>query len=167
VRAAIRAEVLERGYDEKRGSFIRSYGESELDASLLMLPLVGFIDASDPRMVSTIDAVAAELTVDGLVHRYRTERSEDGLPPGEGSFLLCSFWLADCYSLLGRIEEAEELLERLLGLANDVGLLSEQYDTKLGRMVGNFPQAFSHVALVTTVMALERGLETTRVRRGR
>jgi GH15 family glucan-1,4-alpha-glucosidase len=167
VRDAIRAEVLERGYDEKRGSFIRSYGESELDASLLMLPLVGFIDASDPRMVSTIDAVAAELTVDGLVHRYRTERSEDGLPPGEGSFLLCSFWLADCYSLLGRIEEAEELLERLLGLANDVGLLSEQYDTKLGRMVGNFPQAFSHVALVTTVMALERGLETTRVRRGR
>ena len=154
-REVIKEEVLRRGYDEGRGSFIRAYDEPELDASLLMLPLVGFIDVHDPRMTSTIDAIARELTHDGFVSRYRTHDSDDGLPPGEGAFLLCTFWLADCYALMGRVEEAEAIMERLIGLCNDVGLLSEQYDPVAQRLLGNFPQAFSHVALVTTAMTLQ------------
>ncbi|MDQ3955292.1 MAG: glycoside hydrolase family 15 protein [Actinomycetota bacterium] len=163
-RDVIKDEVLRRGYHEGRASFVRAYDETELDASLLMLPLVGFINAHDPRMVSTIDAIARELTHDGFVSRYHTHDSDDGLPPGEGSFLLCTFWLVDCYALLGRVEEAEAIMERLVGLCNDVGLLSEQYDPVGRRLVGNFPQAFSHVALVTTAMALQA---TGRVPRGR
>ncbi len=165
-RDAIRDEVMRRGFDADKGSFIRAYDEPELDASLLTLPLVGFIDAQDPRMVSTIDAIASELTDDGLVLRYRTHQAEDGLPPGEGAFLLCTFWLADCYALLGRINEAERIFERVTGFANDLGLLSEQYDRTQKRLVGNFPQAFSHVALVTTAMALDQGMRATRVSRG-
>ncbi|MDQ3914455.1 MAG: glycoside hydrolase family 15 protein [Actinomycetota bacterium] len=161
-RDTIKEEVLRRGYDEGRESFIRAYDELELDASLLMLPLVGFIDAGDPRMTSTIDAIARELMHDGLVARYRTEDSDDGLPPGEGAFLLCTFWLADCYALLGRVEEAETIMERLVGLCNDVGLLSEQYDPIARRFLGNFPQAFSHVALVTTAMTLEAAARVPR-----
>ncbi|MDQ3963676.1 MAG: glycoside hydrolase family 15 protein [Actinomycetota bacterium] len=161
-RDTIKEEVLRRGYDEGRGSFIRAYDEPELDASLLMLPLVGFIDARDPRMTSTIDAIARELTHDGLVSRYHTHESDDGLPPGEGTFLLCTFWLADCYALLGRVDEAEALMERLVDLCNDVGLLSEQYDPVAQRLVGNFPQAFSHVALVTTAMTLQAKLRAPR-----
>ena len=154
-RDLIKEEVMRRGYDESRGSFIRAYDDPKLDASLLMLPLVGFIDVHDPRMVATVDAVARELTHDGFVSRYLTAESDDGLPPGEGAFLLCTFWLADCYALMGRVDEAEAVMERLLGLSNDVGLLSEQYDPVAQRLVGNFPQAFSHIALVTTAMALQ------------
>jgi GH15 family glucan-1,4-alpha-glucosidase len=151
IRDEIHAEVCERGYDEKRGSFTQSYGSQELDASLLILPLVGFLPATDPRIRGTIEAVERELTEDGFVLRYRThEAGVDGLPPGEGVFLPCSFWLANCYELLGRHEDAENLFKRLVGLSNDLGLLSEEYDPKAKRLLGNFPQAFTHLALVGT-----------------
>ena len=145
------AHVCERGFDPGLGSFTQSYGSQELDASLLMLPLVGFLPATDPRVRGTIDAIERELLQDGFVLRYRThEEGVDGLPPGEGAFLPCSFWLANCYELLGRHEEAEALFERLVGLSNDLGLLSEEYDPQAKRLLGNFPQAFTHLALVTT-----------------
>jgi GH15 family glucan-1,4-alpha-glucosidase len=163
----IRNEVFERGYDQEAGHFIRSYGSKELDASLLMLPLVGFVPATDKRMRSTIEAIERELMVDGFVLRYRSEISDDGLPPGEGSFLMCTFWLAKCLRLLGRDDDAQAMFERLIGLCNDVGLLAEQYDSKLRRFVGNFPQAFSHTALVTTAMAFERRADLEYMRRNR
>jgi GH15 family glucan-1,4-alpha-glucosidase len=151
VRDEIHSEVLERGFDAELGSFTQSYGSKELDASLLMLPLVGFLPATDPRVTGTIEAIERELLQDGLVLRYRTEESGvDGLPPGEGVFLPCSFWLANCYELVGRHDEALALFERLLGLSNDLGLLSEEYDPKAKRLLGNFPQAFTHLTLVGT-----------------
>jgi GH15 family glucan-1,4-alpha-glucosidase len=151
VRDEIHREVCERGFDEELGSFVQSYGSKELDASLLLLPLVGFLPATDPRMRGTIEAVERELLQDGFVLRYRTrENGVDGLPPGEGVFLPCSFWLANCYELVGRHDEALELFERLVGLANDLGLLSEEYDPEAKRLLGNFPQAFTHLALVGT-----------------
>jgi GH15 family glucan-1,4-alpha-glucosidase len=151
LRDEIFAEVCERGFDEELGSFTQSYGSKELDASLLLLPLVGFLPATDPRIGGTIEAIERELLQDGLVLRYRTqEAGVDGLPPGEGVFLPCSFWLANCYELLGRHEEALALFERLAGLANDLGLLSEEYDPEAKRFLGNFPQAFTHLTLVGT-----------------
>jgi GH15 family glucan-1,4-alpha-glucosidase len=151
VRDAIHAEVSERGFDEELGSFVQSYGSKELDASLLMLPLVGFLPASDPRIRGTIEAIEADLLEDGLVLRYRTHHEGvDGLPPGEGVFLPCSFWLVDCYELMGRHEEAHALFVRLVGLANDLGLLAEEYDPVAKRLLGNFPQAFTHLALVNS-----------------
>jgi GH15 family glucan-1,4-alpha-glucosidase len=151
LRDEIFAEVCERGFDEELGSFTQSYGSKELDASLLLLPLVGFLPAADPRIGGTIEAIERELLQDGLVLRYRTQESGvDGLPPGEGAFLPCSFWLANCYELLGRHEEALALFDRLVGLANDLGLLSEEYDPKAKRQLGNFPQAFTHLTLVGT-----------------
>jgi GH15 family glucan-1,4-alpha-glucosidase len=151
VRDTIHAQVCERGFDAKLGSFVRSYGSKELDASLLLLPLVGFLPASDPRIRGTIEAIEADLVEDGLVLRYRTHRrGVDGLPPGEGVFLPCSFWLVDCYELIGRRDEAHALFNRLVGLANDVGLLAEEYDPAAGRLLGNFPQAFTHLALVNS-----------------
>jgi GH15 family glucan-1,4-alpha-glucosidase len=151
VRDEIHREVCEKGFDETLGSFVQSYGSQELDASLLLLPLVGFLPAADPRIRGTIEAVERELLQDGFVLRYRTHESGvDGLPPGEGVFLPCSFWLADCYELLGRHDEAHELFERLVGLSNDLGLLSEEYDPQSQRLLGNFPQAFTHLALVNT-----------------
>src|SRR5438067_392377 len=134
----------------------RRLPELELDASLLVLPLVGFLRADDPRMVGTVRAIERELLRDGFVARYRTRSGVDGLPPGEGVFLACSFWLADNYALQGRIEEARSLFERLCGLANDVGLLSEEYDPAGRRFLGNFPQAFSHVSLINTALRLSR-----------
>ena len=154
LREAIRADIMERGYDPTLGHFVRAYGETELDASLLMLPLVGFIPAEDDRMRRTIEAIERELMVDGFLLRYRTDQAPDGLPPGEGAFLMCTFWLADCLSLLGRRADAEACFERLLSLQNDVGLLAEQFDPRLGRLTGNFPQAFSHTALITTALEL-------------
>ncbi len=155
IRDTIHREVCEHGFDAKLGSFTQSYGSQELDASLLLLPLVGFLPASDPRVGSTIEAVERELLHEGLVLRYRTqEQAVDGLPPGEGVFLPCSFWLADCYELLGRHREAHALFDRLVGLANDLGLLSEEYDPQAQRMLGNFPQAFTHLALVNTAFNL-------------
>ncbi|MBA2426748.1 MAG: glycoside hydrolase family 15 protein [Actinobacteria bacterium] len=153
-RADIVADVMTKGI--AGGRFRRAYEDDGLDASLLMLPLVGFIPASHEVMEATVDAIDAELSMDALVHRYKEEEADDGLPPGEGSFFLCAFWLVNCLVLLGRTEDAAHRFERLLELRNDVGLLSEQFDRRLDRLLGNFPQAFSHTALVTSAMALDR-----------
>ena len=157
IRDQIHAEVCRRGYDAERRSFVQEYGGKALDASLLMLPLVGFLPADDDRVLGTVEAVIRELTRDGLVMRYLPEQDLDGLPSGEGVFLPCSFWLVDNLSLLGRVSEAERLFERLLGLGNDLGLLSEEYEPESGRLLGNFPQAFTHVALVNSARNLSRG----------
>jgi GH15 family glucan-1,4-alpha-glucosidase len=155
VRDRIHAEVCERGFDAELGSFVQSYGSKELDASLLLLPLVGFLPARDPRVRGTIEAIERGLVQDGFVLRYRThERAVDGLPPGEGVFLPCSFWLVDCLELLGRHDDACALFDRLIALANDVGLLSEEYDPRAKRLLGNFPQAFTHLALVNCAFNL-------------
>jgi GH15 family glucan-1,4-alpha-glucosidase len=154
LRDRIHADVCKQGWNAKRGSFVQHYGSKELDASLLLIPMTGFLPCSDPRVRSTIEAIQRDLTEEGFVLRYRTRKSLDGLPPGEGVFLACSFWLADCLIMLGRRDEARSLFERLCRLANDVGLLSEEYDPRSGRHLGNFPQAFSHVALVNTAMNL-------------
>jgi GH15 family glucan-1,4-alpha-glucosidase len=149
-RDEVRREVLEQGFDAERNTFTQSYGSKALDASALMMPLIGFLPASDPRVIGTVDAVERTLMVDGFVMRYDSENGVDGLPPGEGAFLPCSFWLADVLGMLGRKDEARALFERLLALRNDVGLLSEEYDPTSGRLLGNFPQAFTHVSLVNT-----------------
>jgi GH15 family glucan-1,4-alpha-glucosidase len=154
VRARIHAEVCDRGWNAARGAFVQAYGSDALDASVLMLPLVGFLPPSDPRVRSTIEAIERDLVEDGLVKRYHTAETDDGLPPGEGTFLVCSFWLADNLALLGRHDDARRLFERLLALRNDVGLLAEEYDTRRGRLVGNFPQALSHLGLVGTAFNL-------------
>ncbi|MGE0812841.1 MAG: glycoside hydrolase family 15 protein [Vicinamibacterales bacterium] len=155
-REAIHAEVCARGFDPELGSFVQAYDTRALDASLLLIPTVGFLPPDDPRVAGTIAAVERDLLVDGLVRRYDTSTGHDGLPPGEGAFLACSFWLADAYVLLGRRQEARSLFERLLALSNDVGLLPEEYDPVAHRMLGNFPQAFSHIALVNTAHNLSR-----------
>jgi GH15 family glucan-1,4-alpha-glucosidase len=159
LRAEIHREVCDRGFDAERTTFTQSYGRPELDASLLMLPLVGFLPATDPRMVGTVEAIRAELEEGGFVRRYGGDSlgEVDGLPGGEGVFLPCTFWLADNLVLQGRVEEGREIFERLLGLANDVMLLSEEYDPQTGRFLGNFPQAFTHVALVNSAHNLEAG----------
>jgi GH15 family glucan-1,4-alpha-glucosidase len=156
LRREIHEEVCRDGFDAERDTFVQYYGGRQLDASLLMIPLVGFLPASDPRVKATVAAIQRELMVDGLVHRYPPEGSEkvDGLPPGEGTFLACTFWLADNLAMMGRRDEASAIFERLLALRNDVGLLAEQYDPHDGRQLGNFPQAFSHVALVNTARNL-------------
>jgi GH15 family glucan-1,4-alpha-glucosidase len=154
LRDRIHDDVCRKGVNRKRGCFVQSYGSEELDASLLLIPITGFLPATDPRVTATVDAIQRELTVDGLVLRYRTRESIDGLPPGEGVFLACSFWLADNLRMQGRREEARALFDRLVGLANDVGLLAEEYDPIAGRHLGNFPQAFSHVAMVNSAMNL-------------
>ncbi|MFE0370327.1 glycoside hydrolase family 15 protein [Streptomyces tendae] len=155
LRDEVHREVCEKGYDPVRNTFTQYYGSRELDASLLLVPRVGFLPPDDPRVVGTVDAVGAELTRDGLVRRYSTEgRQVDGLPGGEGTFLVCSFWYADALHATGRTKEARELFERLVGLANDVGLLAEEYDPVSGHQLGNFPQAFSHVGLVNKALAL-------------
>jgi GH15 family glucan-1,4-alpha-glucosidase len=157
VRDAIRADVLAHGLDPTRTHFVQAYGSAELDAALLLLPRVGFLPYTDPRIVATVEAVQRELSVDGLLLRYRTESGADGLPDGEGVFLVCSFWLVSALVGIGRTEEASALFERLLGLANDVGLLSEEYDPHARRHLGNTPQAFSHFGLVNAALALHRG----------
>jgi GH15 family glucan-1,4-alpha-glucosidase len=156
LRRELHDEVCERGYDPDRNSFVQSYGSDRLDASLLMIPLVGFLPATDPRMRGTIQAIQRELCTDGLVLRYDPDQAPeiDGLPPGEGAFLACSFWLADNLALMGHRDEARQQFERLLSLRNDLGLLAEEYDPGLGRQLGNFPQAFSHVPLVSTARHL-------------
>jgi GH15 family glucan-1,4-alpha-glucosidase len=165
VRGAIRSEIMERGVDAERGVFVRSYDSKEMDASLLMLPLVGFIEATDPVMRATIEQIEKDLLVDGFVLRYDTATADDGLPPGEGVFLLCTFWLVDCLAMCGRHDDALALFEKLIALCNDVGLLSEQYDPGAGRLLGNYPQAFSHIALITSAMTLEQNDPAT-MRRG-
>jgi GH15 family glucan-1,4-alpha-glucosidase len=150
LREAIHREVCAKGFDPDLDSFVQAYGTKNLDASLLLLSSVGFLPADDPRIRGTIRAVERCLVRDGFVLRYDTAETRDGLPPGEGAFLACSFWLADAWLSQGRVREARELFERLLTIRNDVGLLAEEYDPAAGRLVGNFPQAFSHVALVNT-----------------
>jgi GH15 family glucan-1,4-alpha-glucosidase len=156
VRAEIHADVCAKGFDPELGSFVQSYGGKLVDASLLLIPLVGFLPARDPRMIGTVKAITEALMHDGFIARYPTHPEVDGLPPGEGAFLACTFWLADNLAVQGRYEEAQEIFERLLALRNDVGLLSEQYDPAARRMVGNFPQAFSHVGLINTARNLAR-----------
>ena len=160
IRDDIHDEVCRKGFDFDRTTFTQFYGSRELDASLLMIPLVGFLRADDPRMLGTVSAIERDLMRDGLVRRYQTNvasESVDGLPAGEGAFLACTFWLADNYILQGRREEARQMFERLVRLTSRLGLMSEQYDTEARRMVGNFPQAFSHVSLVNTARNLARG----------
>lgn len=164
LRTRIHDDVCRGGFNAKRGSFVQFYGSDALDASLLMLPLVGFLPASDPRVVQTIESIQRELTVGGFVSRYVTDPDVDGLPEGEAAFLLCSFWLVDCLALLGRCDEARELFEHLLTARNDVGLLSESYDVQRGRLMGNFPQAFSHVGLVNSARILNLGKRASAVR---
>jgi GH15 family glucan-1,4-alpha-glucosidase len=157
LRDDIRSQVCEQGWDPERRTFTQFYGSRELDAALLMMPLVGFLPASDERVRGTVAAVERELCEDGFVHRYSQLDSDvDGLPPGEGAFLACTFWLADNYALAGRTADARRTFERLLSLRNDVGLLAEEYDVAAGRQVGNFPQAFSHVPLINTARNLTR-----------
>jgi GH15 family glucan-1,4-alpha-glucosidase len=155
-RDEIREDIERSGFDHQRGHFVRACGGTDLDASLLLLPAVGFIAADDPRFVKTVEMIERTLMVDGLVLRYDTSRAEDGLPAGEGAFVACSFWLADAYVMMGRHDDAERLFQRLLSLRNDVGLLAEEYDTRINRQVGNFPQAFSHLALINTAASLSR-----------
>ena len=154
LRAHIHQEVCEKGYDPKLGAFVQAYGSKQLDASLLLMPLVGFLPPDDERVRQTVERIEERLVVDGLVLRYDSERTNDGLPPGEGAFLACSFWLADNYVLQHRYDDARRLFERLLSLRNDVGLLAEEYDPRVQRQVGNFPQAFSHISLVGTAFNL-------------
>jgi GH15 family glucan-1,4-alpha-glucosidase len=165
-RDEIHAEVCERSFNTERNAFVQCYGSTALDASLLMIPLVGFLPPNDERVASTVAAIQRELMNDGFVQRYETAGGVDGLPPGEGAFLPCSFWLADNLALMGRMGEARALYERLIGLCNDVGLLSEEYDPQTGRMLGNFPQAMSHVALVNTASNLTGTVGPARSRSG-
>jgi GH15 family glucan-1,4-alpha-glucosidase len=164
LRDQIHDEVCEQGFNPDMNSFVQAYGSRELDASLLMIPLVGFLPPDDSRVLGTIDAIQRELQYDGLIRRYRPESGVDGLQGNEGAFLLCSFWLVDSLALTGRMKQAAELFERLMSLRNDVGLLAEQYDPQRNRMLGNFPQAFSHVALVNSALSFQEGKGPSRHR---
>jgi len=156
LREEICAEVCERGFDKKTGTFVQAYGSDQLDANLLLLPCVGFLPVTDPRIADTVAAIERRLVREGLVLRYSTEDVADALPAGEGAFLACSFWLVDVYILQNRFDDAERLFRRLVALSNDVGLLSEEYDVRRKRLVGNFPQAFSHLALINSAYNLTR-----------
>jgi GH15 family glucan-1,4-alpha-glucosidase len=156
LRREIHEQICREGFDAARGTFVQSYGSPRVDASLLMIPLVGFLPADDPRMRGTVAAIEAELLRDGFVLRYVNDPEIDGLPPGEGVFLLCSFWYADNLELQGRHEEACRVFERILEVRNDLGLLSESYDVHARRLLGNFPQAFSHIGLINSARNLTR-----------
>jgi GH15 family glucan-1,4-alpha-glucosidase len=152
IRDQISAMILDQGFNSKKQAFTQTFRGEELDASLLLIPQVGFLPIEDRRVTTTIEAIERELLVDGFVMRYRSQSGADGLPAGEGVFISCSFWLVDVYQRQGRDTDATALLDQLLALCNDVGLLSEEYDTQARRQVGNFPQAFSHLSLVQTVL---------------
>ncbi|MGH7093312.1 MAG: glycoside hydrolase family 15 protein [Stellaceae bacterium] len=165
LRAQIFEEVVAKGYDRERNSFVQYYGASDLDASLLLIPQLGFLPPDDPRVVGTIEAIERELVVDGLVMRYPSHSGADGLPAGEGAFLICSFWLANSLALIGRRKDAVALFERLLTLRNDLGLMAEEYDPQAKRFLGNFPQAFSHIGIINTAAHLAE-FETASADRG-
>lgn len=167
LRDRIHRLVLEHGYDSERGAFVQSFGSKTLDASALLIPLVGFLPATDPRVLSTIAAIERELMSDGLIRRYDSHSGADGLRGDEGAFLACSFWFADNLVLTGQREKAKAMFERLLALGNDVGLFAEEYDTRAGRMLGNFPQAFSHVALINTAHNLDEAEKPAEQRSGK
>ncbi len=158
IRDEIHADICAKGIDQSRGCFTQYYGSSKLDASLLMMPLVGFLPPTDPRVIATVKAIEQELTHDGMVHRYHPDQSTsvDGLPPGEGTFIPCSFWLVDCFAQMGEHERAAKAYERLLQQLSPLGLLAEEYDQARGRLVGNFPQAFSHIGLINSAQNLTR-----------
>jgi GH15 family glucan-1,4-alpha-glucosidase len=164
LRNGLHAEICDRGFNASKQTFVQSYGGSEVDASLLMMAEVGFLPASDPRILGTIAAVERDLVRDGFVDRYRTESGVDGLPAGEGAFLLCTFWLADNYGLAGRTADARRTFEALLAIRNDVGLLAEEYDPVARRQLGNFPQAFSHLGLINTARNLTQREKPAAVR---
>jgi GH15 family glucan-1,4-alpha-glucosidase len=166
IRDSIHEEVCERAFNRSIGAFVQSYGSDQLDASSLLIPAVGFLPPEDARVKGTVEAIERGLMRNGFVLRYDTGASEDGLPQGEGAFLACSFWLADAYVLLGRREDARELYERLLSLRNDLGLLSEEYDPAAERMLGNFPQAFSHIAVINTAHNIAREAKPCEQRSG-
>ena len=153
-RNAVHAEICSQGFDAGLGAFVQSYGSQELDASLLMTAVVGFLPANDPRILGTVAAIERNLMAEDFVARYAPTSGVDGLPPGEGAFLPCTFWLADNYALQGRLTDARKIFNRLLSIRNDVGLLSEEYDPVAKRLLGNFPQAFSHVGLINTARNL-------------
>lgn len=157
IRNMIHKEVCEKAFNKKKNCFVQAYGSNQLDAALLLMPAVGFLPGSDRRVKATVRAIERELMPHGLVERYDTQKVRDGLPPGEGVFLACSFWMVSCLKAVGRKRDAHKLFERLLGLQNDLGLLSEEFDVKHNRMVGNFPQAFSHIALANAAFFLEEG----------
>jgi GH15 family glucan-1,4-alpha-glucosidase len=167
VRDKIHKDVCEKGFDAGLGYFVRAYGTKQLDASLLLTSVIGFLPPSDARFRATVEAIERTLLVDEFVTRYDTTQAEDGLPPGEGMFLACSFWLADAYQMMGRDQDAEKLFERLLKLRNDLGLLSEEYDPDQRRLVGNFPQAFSHISLVNTAHNLSHSKKPSNQRSGK
>jgi GH15 family glucan-1,4-alpha-glucosidase len=158
LRDTIHAEICDRAFDKKRKTFMQAYGSNHLDAALLLMPLVGFLPPADPRVIATVEAIERNLMPDGLVMRYNTSKVDDGLPPGEGVFLACSFWMVSSLKAIGRTQDARALFDRLLRLCNDVGLLAEQYDPRRKRQVGNFPQAFSHIALVNAAFDLKDGV---------
>jgi GH15 family glucan-1,4-alpha-glucosidase len=160
IREEIHREVCEKGYDSERRTFTQYYGSRELDASVLNIPLVGFLPGTDERVTGTIDAISEELGRDGFVSRYSTAATDDGLPGDEGQFLACSFWLVSALALNGRVEQARSLFDRLVALKNDLGLLAEEYDVQRKRQVGNFPQAFSHLTLIDAANAIATA-ETT------
>jgi GH15 family glucan-1,4-alpha-glucosidase len=155
LREQMHGEICDRGFNTRLNAFTQYYGGEALDASVLLMTHVGFLPASDPRIQGTVKAIEEGLMEDGLVLRYSTAHGVDGLAGSEGAFLACSFWLADNYAFAGRTKEAEELFDRLLGLRNHLGLLAEEWDTRNHRQIGNFPQGFSHLALITTVRALQ------------
>jgi GH15 family glucan-1,4-alpha-glucosidase len=156
VRDQLHDEICQQGFNTELNSFVRSFGSTELDASVLLLPQIGFLPASDPRIAGTVDAIGQRLMKDGFIMRYDSEVSKDGLPPGEGSFLACSFWYADVLAMMGRYDEADEMFGRVIAIRNDLGLLAEGYDPVSGTLTGNFPQALSHLALVNTALNLTR-----------
>lgn len=158
LRDEIHAHVCQHGFNASVGTFVQSYGSTALDASLLLIPLVGFLPASDPRVVATIEAIERKLVVDGFVLRYDLQKSDDGVAGDEATFLFCSFWLVDCLTMLGRRDDAQHLFDRLLNVRNDLGLLAEEYDPISGRQLGNFPQAFSHIGLVNSAVNLSRAV---------
>jgi GH15 family glucan-1,4-alpha-glucosidase len=160
LRDEIHAYVCEHGFNSSVGTFVQTFGSTALDASLLLIPLLGFLPASDPRVVATIEAIERKLTVDGFVLRYDLEKSEDGLAGHEGTFFLCSYWLVDCLIMLGRREDAQRLFDRLLSVRSDLGLLAEEYDPAARRQLGNFPQAFSHIGLINSAVNLSRAIGT-------
>jgi len=165
-RQTIHEDICSKAYNEKIGAFTQIYGSDTLDSSLLLMPAVGFLPATDPRVLGTIEAIEKNLMRDGLLLRYNTKESADGLPPGEGAFLACSFWMVTCLKMIGRDTDARNLFERLLALRNDAGLLAEEYDVEKKRQVGNFPQAFSHIALVNAAFELEQPKSRQRRHRG-
>ena len=164
-RDEIRRAVVERGWSEKRQAFAQSFDSDELDAAVLLMPMLGFLPATDERMRSTIEAIARDLTEDGLVLRYRTDEglNDDGLTGAEGTFVICSFWLVSCLAKAGELERAEELFDRLRGYSNDLGLLAEEIDTASGEQLGNFPQAFSHIGLISAAWEIDKAREALSV----